>query len=85
MVRKSANFKLGAVQKYANLVELEKCCKMSIWLQNLAFIDSISVLIENEYLVAKFGFDTEENGPNLSKVMRTGHSRSPLSLSTSTP
>ena len=28
----------GAVQKYVNLVDLEKCCKMSIYLQNLASI-----------------------------------------------
>ena len=28
----------GAVQKDVNLVDLEKCCKMSIWLQNLASI-----------------------------------------------
>ena len=28
----------GAVQKDVNLVDLEKCCKMSIYLQNLASI-----------------------------------------------
>ena len=32
------NIEFGAVQKYVNLVDLEKCCKMSIWLQNLASI-----------------------------------------------
>ena len=31
-------FEIGAVQKCVYLVDLEKCCKMSIWLQNLASI-----------------------------------------------
>ena len=32
------NFEIEAVQKYVYLVDLEKCCKMSIWLRNLASI-----------------------------------------------
>ena len=32
------NFEFGAVQKYANLVDLEKCRKMSIYLQKSASI-----------------------------------------------
>ena len=30
--KKSANFEYGAVRRNVNLVDLEKCCKMSIWL-----------------------------------------------------
>ena len=43
-------FEIGAVQKYVNLVDLEKCCKMSIWLQRLASMTSITTL-------SKFGCD----------------------------
>ena len=32
------NFEIAAVQKDANLVELEKCCQMHIFLQNFVFI-----------------------------------------------
>ena len=32
------DFELGAVQRIANLVDLEKCCKMSIWTQKSASI-----------------------------------------------
>ena len=32
------NFEFGAVQRIANLVDLEKCWKMSIWLQKSALI-----------------------------------------------
>ena len=32
------SFEIGAVQKYIYLVDLGKCCKMSIWLRNLASI-----------------------------------------------
>ena len=32
------NFEFVAVQRFANLVDLEKCCKMSIWLQKSALI-----------------------------------------------
>ena len=38
IVQKSENFAFGAVQKYANLVDLEKCRKMSIYLQKSASI-----------------------------------------------
>ena len=38
-------FDLGAVRRYVNLVDLEKCLK-------------------DKYLVAKIGFDTEENEPS---------------------
>ena len=34
----SQNFELEAVQRFLNLVDLGKCCKMSILLQNLASI-----------------------------------------------
>ena len=34
----SCIFEFGAVQKFVNLVDLEKCCKMSIWLQKSASI-----------------------------------------------
>ena len=51
-------FEIGAVRRNANLVDLEKCSKMSIYLQKSAFIDSISVLLENES-----GVDTAENEP----------------------
>ena len=30
------------MQKYVNLVDLEKCCKMSIWLQRLASMTPIT-------------------------------------------
>ena len=30
--KKSANFEYGAVRRHVNLVDLEKPCKMSIWL-----------------------------------------------------
>ena len=32
------NFEIAAVQKYANLVELEKCCQTQIFLQNFVLI-----------------------------------------------
>ena len=32
------NFEIAAVQKYANLVELEKCCRTHIFLQNFVLI-----------------------------------------------
>ena len=32
------NFEIAAVQKYANLVELEKCCRTRIFLQNFVLI-----------------------------------------------
>ena len=41
-------FEFGAVRRCVNLVDLEKCSKMRIWTQKSAFIDSISVLLENE-------------------------------------
>ena len=41
-------FELGAVRRYVNLVGLEKCFKK----------------LKNEHLVAKLGFDTEENEPS---------------------
>ena len=36
-MQKCENVEFGAVQKCANLVELEKCCKMSIHLQKIDF------------------------------------------------
>ena len=36
--RKYVNFESGAVQRFVNLEDLEKCCKMRIWLQRLASI-----------------------------------------------
>jgi len=33
-----ANFENGEVQRFVNLEDLEKCCKMSIWLQKSASI-----------------------------------------------
>ena len=49
----SKRFEIAAVQKYANLVELEKCCQTHIL----------------NYFLAKFRFDTAENEPakNLQK------------------
>ena len=35
---KKTNFEIGAVQRFVNLEDLEKCCKMSIWLQKSASI-----------------------------------------------
>ena len=32
------NFEFGAVQRFLNLVDLEKCCKMRIWTQKSASI-----------------------------------------------
>ena len=32
------NFEIAAVQKYANLIELEKCCRTHIWLQKFVLI-----------------------------------------------
>ena len=56
-------FEFGAVQKYANIVDLEHFCNCSI--QNL----------QNEYLVAKIDFGTADNGP--SKVWATNPDPSP--------
>ena len=39
----------GALQKSANLVDLEKL---------------LQILVQNEYLFAKFGIDTSENEPS---------------------
>ena len=36
--KKSRDFEFGAVQKLVNLVDLEKCCKMSIYLPKSALI-----------------------------------------------
>ena len=38
LCKKSANFEFGAVQKFVNLVDLEKYCKMSIYLPKSALI-----------------------------------------------
>ena len=38
MMRKTRMFVLGAMQKLTNLVELEKFCRMSLWLQKRASI-----------------------------------------------
>ena len=37
-MQKSKDLEIGALQKYANVVELEKCCKMHIWVQKSASI-----------------------------------------------
>ena len=42
------NFEFWAVQKQINLLDLEKCCKMSIWLQK-------SVSIQPRTRLSKFG------------------------------
>ena len=38
MTKTCEDFKLRAVQRCGNLVDLEKCCKMSIWTQRSALI-----------------------------------------------
>ena len=43
-MRTTQNVEVGAVQKSANLVELEKSCKMSLWLQKSASIQPRSDL-----------------------------------------
>ena len=47
------NFEFWAVQKYVNFVDLEKCWKMTIWLQKSASIQqrtSLSKFGENEHV-----------------------------------
>ena len=38
------NFEFRAVQKCANLVDLEKCCKMTIWWPKSALIQPRTIL-----------------------------------------
>ena len=40
------NFEPGAVQRFANLVDLEKCCKMRIWMQKSALIQTRTSLLK---------------------------------------
>ena len=46
-MQKNIKIEFAAVQRIANLVDFEKCCKM----------------MQNAHLDAKIGFDTEENEP----------------------
>ena len=48
------------MQRNDDLVDLEICNKISVWLRKSAFIDRMSVLLENEN---KIGVDTEESEP----------------------
>ena len=48
----------GAVQKYDNLVDLGKCCKMSIYLQNFMPIQPRTSLLKFGHLAAKSGKGT---------------------------
>ena len=41
------NFEIAAVQKYANLVELEKCCRTHIFLQNFVLIQPRTSPLKN--------------------------------------
>ena len=41
-----AKFKSGAVQRIANLVDPEKCCKMRIWMQKSALIQTRTSLLK---------------------------------------
>ena len=52
------NFEIAAVRKYANLVELEKCCQTHIFLQNLAWYNIlqncvVKVTLKTSYVLAK--------------------------------
>ena len=62
------------MQKYANLVECEKCRQTHILLQNFVLIQPRTSppkicknfppkKLSNAYFLAKFGFDTAENEP----------------------
>ena len=52
------DFRFRAVQKCDNLVDLGKCCKMSIYLQNFMPIQPRTSLLKFGHLAAKSGKST---------------------------
>ena len=60
-MKKSANFESGAVQRIANLVDLEKCCKMRIWMQKSASMQKRTSPLKFGDLAAKSGFNSVSN------------------------
>ena len=52
------DFRFRAVQKCDNLVDLGKCCKMSIYLQNFMPIQPRTSLLKFGHLAAKSGKGT---------------------------
>ena len=62
--KKSAIFEFKAVQRYVYLVDLEKCQKMSIWLQKSASIQPRTSHLKNALLVVA----TTTKGPTLYPV-----------------
>ena len=52
------NFRFRAVQKCDNLVDLRKCCKMSIYLQNFMPIQPRTSFLKFGHLAAKSGKGT---------------------------
>ena len=52
-----SNFEIGAAQRIANLVVLEKCCKMRIWMQK-------SASMQKRTSPLKFGDLAEKSGLN---------------------
>ena len=47
------NFEFVAVQRFADLLDLEKCCKMSIWSQKSASIQRRKSLLKFDDLAEK--------------------------------
>ena len=66
------------MRKYANLVDLEKCCKMSIWLQRLASIQkrtSLSKFAKNPPKVRKKVRNNIGQARRRLEAPRRGHRR----------
>ena len=57
------NFEIGAVQRIANLVVLEKCWKITIWLQKSASMQRRTSPLKFDRLAEK---SEEDSFPNLS-------------------
>ena len=49
------------MQRIGNLVDLEKCCKMSIWLQNFASLQPRTSPVKFDHLAEKSEKDTVSN------------------------
>ena len=56
-----SNFEIGAVQRIANLVVLEKCCKMRIWVQKSASMQKRTSPLKFGDLAEKSGLNSVSN------------------------
>ena len=59
----SVIFEFEAVQRIANLVDLEKRCKMSIWLQKSALIQPRTSPLKFAHLAGKSEYGSVSNLP----------------------